>query len=181
MDLSILQWIQTWAHPLLDGFFSVFTTLGNHGELWLIIIAVLLYRKKTRLVGVLALIALLLELLIVSGILKPIIMRPRPFTVYPIDLIVGIPSGSSFPSGHAASSFAVAGVLFFAKMRHRWIYIAMATIMAFSRLYVFVHYPSDVLVGSLIGVAIAWCVWHYRKSIERVLLRFTKTGVNSQI
>lgn len=172
MDMAILQWIQTWATPFLNQFFAIYTRLGDHAELWIAIALVLMINKKTRKIGYFALLALLLELILVSGILKPIVMRVRPFEVANFDILIPVPRGSSFPSGHAASAFAMAGTFFlFIKDKKRWIFLGLAALMAFSRLYVFVHYPSDVLVGSLLGFGIAYGLYRNQTKISEYAAR----------
>lgn len=172
MDIAILQWIQTWSSPFLNQFFAIYTRLGDHAELWIGIALVLMLNKKTRKIGYFALFALLLELILVSGILKPIVMRVRPFEVANFDILIPVPRGSSFPSGHGASAFAMAGTFFFfIKGKQRWIFLGLAALMAFSRLYVFVHYPSDVLVGSLIGFGIAYILYRNEAKISEYTAR----------
>lgn len=158
VELTILEWIQVLRNPILDVFFSIYTRLGDTGEIWFLVMIVTAFNKKTRYMSLLALCAILIEVVSVEGILKPIFMRQRPFEVHQIDLLIGHPHGSSFPSGHSASSFAVAGIYFFKNFKYKWVLMFMAALMAFSRLYHFVHYPSDVLVGSIIGMLIAYII-----------------------
>lgn len=156
MELNILEWIQTLRTPFLDTFFTIYTNLGNRGEIWFLIMILTGINKKTRYISVLAFLALVMEFISVDLILKPIFMRERPFELYPVELLIGNPHGSSFPSGHSGSSFAVAGVYLFTNYKHKWTIVFMAALMAFSRLYHFVHFPSDVLVGSIIGLIISY-------------------------
>lgn len=158
MELDILLWLQSLRTPLFDAFFTFYTRLGDHGELWILIGLLLLTNKKTRSIGIIALLALAIEFVTVDFMLKPLVMRDRPFITHPLDILIEIPRGSSFPSGHTASSFAVAGVLLFNKVKGKWIAIALATIMGLSRMYLFVHYPTDVLVGCLWGLIVAYSV-----------------------
>ncbi|QIK56624.1 phosphatase PAP2 family protein [Erysipelothrix sp. HDW6A] len=158
MELDILLWLQSLRTPLLDAFFTFYTRLGDHGELWILISALFLINKKTRTIGVLALLALVIEFVTVDFMLKPLVMRDRPFITHPLDILIEIPRGSSFPSGHTASSFAVAGVLLFNKIKGKWIAITLAAIMGLSRMYLFVHYPTDVLVGCIWGLIVAYGV-----------------------
>lgn len=156
MEKTILDFIQTLRNPLLDDFFKFYTSLGDIGQIWFVIMILTAFNKKTRMVAIVALIALVSEFLFVDMFLKRIFMRPRPFETYAVDIIIGIPHGSSFPSGHSGSSFAVAGVYLFTKHKWRHLMIGLASLMAFSRLYLYVHYPSDVIAGSFIGLAIAF-------------------------
>jgi undecaprenyl-diphosphatase len=164
MEIAILDLIQKLRIPPLDTFFALFTRIGDHGELWLAIFLVLLMTKKYRKVALFALVALALELLLVEGLIKNIFVRPRPFMVNEtIDLLIKTPSGYSFPSGHTASSFAFAAVLFFNKVPYRKTIMALAALMGFSRLYLYVHYPSDVLAGMVLGIFIGWVVVYIQK------------------
>lgn len=165
MELVFLKWLQTMRTPFFDRFFQFYTRLGDHGELWIFFILYFFFIKKDRDTGILAGVSFVLEVVLISLVLKPIFSRPRPFLAETVELIIPIPSGSSFPSGHSASSFAVAAVFLFQSVKHRWLYMLLAGLMAFSRLYLFVHYPSDVLVGSLLGVLIAYMVYQHQDKI----------------
>lgn len=164
MELQILDMIQSIRIPILDKFFVVFTTLGNHGEIWFAIIIVMLFTKKYRKIAIFAIAALLLEVVMVEGIIKNIFARPRPFIADgSFQLLIPIPSGYSFPSGHTASSFAIAGVLWFNKVPYRKTIMTLAALMGFSRLYLYVHYPSDVIVGAILGLLIGWVVVYIQR------------------
>lgn len=163
MELAILDFIQTLRNPFFDKFFGGLTTLGNYGEVWIITILLFMIKKETRKLAMFALIALLMEVIVVEEILKPVFIRERPFVVNPIPLIIKDPSGYSFPSGHAASAFAVTFFLFLNNVRYKYTLLILAGLMAFSRLYVYVHYPTDVLAGILIGIIIAVLMNYFYK------------------
>lgn len=172
MEIKILDFIQSLRNPLLDEFFRFFTTIGNRAELWLVIIAILLCTKKYRKVAFYAILAIALEVLIVEGIVKNLVQRPRPFyAVQDIVLLIKEPSGFSFPSGHAASSFAVATLLYLNDVKFKKIIMTLASIMALSRLYVYVHYPTDVLVGVCLGIGIGYLMNYLMKNQDIVLRR----------
>lgn len=162
MELAILDAIQTLRNPVFDMFFTILTRMGDHAEIWLLLIFIMIRKKDRRATAWLAVVSIVIELMVVSLILKPIIMRPRPFTVHGIDILVPVPMGSSFPSGHAASSLAFAFLLFREKASYRHAIMLTAILMAFSRLYVYVHYPSDVLFGIIIGIMIGEFVYRQR-------------------
>ncbi len=155
MDMNILDFIhKNIANNFLDKIMIFITSIGNLGLIWIAISLLLLISKKYRKVGVLCIASLLLSSLIGEVFLKNLVQRGRPFTaVEGINLLIKAPKSFSFPSGHTASSFAVATVVGrkIEKFKFPPIYI-LAIAIAFSRLYLYVHYPSDVLVGALIGV-----------------------------
>ena len=159
MDLELLLWIQEFiVHDFISPLVIFYTQLGEMGILWIIIIIGLLSNKKTRVLGILCAFSLITEFVINDLILKNIIARNRPFIDYPFDLLIKIPSSYSMPSGHSASSFAVAMVFVFRKEKGSVLMILLASLMAFSRLYLFVHYPSDVFIGILLGTFVAFAV-----------------------
>lgn len=158
METDILYWIQeNWRSDFLDETLAVFTGIGDKGALWIGLAVFLIFFKKTRPVGLAMGLALLLCLFTVNLTMKPIFMRMRPYeAVGFLDLYIQKPLDFSFPSGHTASSFAAAWA-FFRMSKHplRYFLILLAGIIAFSRLYFFVHYPSDIGVSLLIGVFLA--------------------------
>ena len=156
MDGAILQGIQeTLRTPLLDAVLPYFTHLGQVGALWLIVGFALVISKKYRSWGIALLAAVAAVGLFNEVILKAIVARPRPFVDDPtIALLVSPPSGFSFPSGHAGTSFAAATVIAFMPIKKGWKALAwvVAVLLAFSRLYLQVHYPTDVLAGAVFGL-----------------------------
>lgn len=156
MELSILNFIQSLRNPILDLFFEVLTTLGNRGEIFFALIFVAMLNRKNWKLGRYSLFALIITVASVELLFKPIFQRPRPFMeVGAIKLIIDQPGGYSFPSGHAASAFVVATMFYLNNMPYKKTIMVCAALMAFSRLYVYVHYPSDVIAGSLLGIVIA--------------------------
>ncbi len=143
----------------LTPIFLFITHLGDGGALWLVVAVLCLLRRETRPCGIIILLALILGLLIGNLAIKNLVARPRPFQTYP-ELTNLVPQGGySFPSAHAMSSFAAAtsAFLFFRRHGRKWLGIVLlflAACIAISRLYVCVHYPSDVLCGSLLGIAL---------------------------
>ena len=162
-DLPILDWIaeHLWC-PFLDGVMPFVTHLGDGGILWIALAVILLCLPKYRKTGFAMSAALLMGLLICNLWLKPWIGRLRPFDYQLqcynrlIPLLIEAPTDYSFPSGHTIASFEAATVLL---IRHKkWGIMAMvlAGPIAFSRLYLYVHYPTDVLssivLGTIIGI-----------------------------
>jgi undecaprenyl-diphosphatase len=143
--------------PWLDWAMVFTTRLADGGFLWIILAVLLAVNPRHRKLGVTILIAIAIEALACNILLKPLIARPRPFEINPaIQLLIPRPEDYSFPSGHAAVSFAAASVLFFRRSRGWRIAVFLAILISFSRLYLYVHYPSDVLVGAVIGIAAGW-------------------------
>lgn len=129
--------------------------LGNGGIIWLVLSGLLCVFPKYRKAGVTMLTALALDVLLCNVMLKPLVGRMRPFTVNTgMELLINAPKDFSFPSGHTAASFAAAFALLFVKNK-LWIpSMILASLIAFSRLYLYVHYPTDVLAGILLGLIV---------------------------
>lgn len=157
MDMAILQWIQTHCHNTYNDFiFPLISYLGNYGMIWIIIAIVMLLFKKYRYYGLLLGTALLLTFLIGELVLKPLIMRPRPFSAFPdIQLLIPKPHSYSFPSGHTASSFAAVVALWYTDRKFGIAAVILAVLIAFSRMFLFVHYPTDILGGMVLGITIS--------------------------
>lgn len=154
LDFTILDYIRdNLSNSLLDKIIPIFTHLGDAGIIWIILAVYLLIMKKYRKYGIIMVLALILDFLLCNILLKEIVGRARPFEVRPyIDIIINKPQDPSFPSGHTAISFAAASVLFYLDKRTGIFSIIIASIIAFSRLYLYVHYPTDVLAGIIVGV-----------------------------
>lgn len=152
-DTALLGFINSYFHnSLLDSVMPMITALGNGGIVWVLLSAVLLLNRKYRFVGLLTVSAILLSSLLGEGILKHLIQRPRPFMDIPaINLLIAKPLTYSFPSGHTASSFAAAGILGKKFRQYRIPIYILAALIAFSRMYLYVHYPTDILGGILLG------------------------------
>lgn len=157
IDANILLWIQDnircdWLTPIM----KFITEFGNLGLIWLIASIMLICFKKTRKVGFICLISLVVNFIINNLILKNMVARIRPYeAVDGLQLLIEKQRDFSFPSGHAGSAFSVA-VPMFAKLPKKFGIptLVLAFLIAFSRLYVGVHYPSDVLVGMILGSVI---------------------------
>jgi undecaprenyl-diphosphatase len=156
-DNAILNWFQSIQNDTLTWILKVLTSVGHAAILWILLGLILVLRKKTRWVGVTMLAALILCGLVGNLALKPLIARPRPCWVHPeIVLKIANPTDYSFPSGHAMSSFAAATVVLLWNRRSGIAAFFVAVLMACSRLYFYVHYPTDVLAGALIGILLGW-------------------------
>ena len=155
LDEQILVWIaQNIRCAVLDPFMKLYTQLGNTGMLFIALGVLLLLFKPTRRAGVSALCAMLIGLIVVNFTIKPIMARPRPWLV--IENFVNLVpehDPNSFPSGHtnAAFAFALAVCMSAPKKWMKVSAVCAAAVMGLSRLYVGVHFPSDVLAGAVIG------------------------------
>lgn len=145
-------------NPWLDVFFTTITKLGNAGWFWIAVGLLLLVMKKHRKEGVTVLLSLLIGFIITNLLLKNLIARPRPYTMIEgLNILISEPSDFSFPSGHTCSSVAAALALFQISDRRLGIPACiLAVLIAFSRLYIGVHFPSDVIVGAVIGACSAF-------------------------
>ena len=155
MELKILDWIQALHNPVTDVLFVWITRLGNVGMIWILLAAVLLLRRKTRKTGDILAAALVVDVLLCNGLLKHLFHRVRPCDVNTaVSLLVSRPTDYSFPSGHTLSSAIGATILTKTDRRFGYAAIPLAALIAFSRLYLYVHWPSDVLAGALLGILI---------------------------
>lgn len=171
-DTAVLDFISGIKCAFLDVVMAFFSYAGESGGIWIIAALILIAYKKTRATGAMMLCAMLAGFLIGEIGLKNLIERPRPFVANPdIVLTIKPPSGYSFPSGHSCSSFASATVLLMRDKRFGYPALAVAFLIAFSRLYNYVHYPSDVLCGILLGILCA---------VATVII-FKKTGFDKKL
>ena len=154
-EIEVLDALQNIHTPWLDKIMVAITSLGNAGILWIVMAAVLLIIPRTRKVGLCMAIALVLDLLMTNCLLKNLVARTRPYDVANFtDLIVKKPTDYSFPSGHTAASFAAVTALFMRKEKLLGsIACVVAVLIAFSRMYLYVHFPTDILGGIVVGIA----------------------------
>lgn len=163
LDFSILYWIQ---HSLRCGFLDFLmpkiTFLGEVGWIWLAFAVVLLFMPKYRRVGILVLAGLLTGVLVGNVALKHLFMRARPCWLDPtVRMLISVPRDYSFPSGHTLASVIAATVLTAADRRFGYAVIPLAVLIAASRLYLFVHFSTDVLASTVLGLVIGLCVWKF--------------------
>lgn len=161
-EISLLNGLQkAIGNPVFDWFFRVITHLGDAGIFWILLAVVLLCFKKTRKVGLGMGIALVFGVLLGNALLKNLVARERPFThaealIHAEDLLIKMPKDYSFPSGHTLASFSCATVIF--AYHKKWGILAyiLAALIAFSRMYLFVHFPTDILGGLVLSFACAF-------------------------
>lgn len=171
--MAVLMWIQAHiAAPWLDTLMVIITKSGDLAAVWFILAALLCLKREHRSLGLRVIVALLLSVLLCNALLKPLFHRLRPFELVEYALLIPVPHGSSFPSGHSCASFAAACALWRGPRRLFAPALVYAAAIAFSRMYLFVHFPGDVLGGALLGAAIgvAADAWLRRKEIGGKLL-----------
>lgn len=168
-ELGILNWIQIHCRcAALDVLMPAVSLICNHGEVWIVLAVILLLNKKTRKSGTVLAVALLLDYLVCNMTLKPLIGRIRPCDVNKtIELLIHRPGDYSFPSGHSASSFAAVGALKASDSRLWRPALALGLLICFSRLYLYVHWPSDVLGGIVLGTALGYLAWYLVRRLKR--------------
>lgn len=170
MEYNILMSIQGIRNDFLDGFFSTVTHFADSGIGWILIALVLCAFKKTRDTGIPMIISLAVGFIIGNLIMKNAFARTRPFDFYEFNsLLISKPKDYSFPSGHTLTSFEGAFSVFFSYKKSGTALIVLALMIAFSRLYLFVHYPTDVLAGMVLGIFIAFAVNRSYKTIKNKL------------
>lgn len=169
MEIEILNLIQNIRTPLLDEIMVFITKMGDLSFVWILMSALLIFYPKTRKTGIVVLVSLLVNFLLCNIILKNLVQRIRPFDVNTtIGIIIPKPTDFSFPSGHTSAGFTVAAALFCEhKKTIRIAALILAAVIAFSRLYLYVHYPTDVIGGIVIGIFSGYCgskmINYYRK------------------
>ncbi len=152
-ELDLLHWFQSIHNSVLDFIVPKITFLGNAGWFWIVVVLLLLVLPFNRKIGVQATISLILTVIVCNVILKPSIMNCRPCWLEPeVQLLVKVPHDFSFPSGHSNASFAVATAIFTRNKKLGIPALVLAVMIAISRLYVFVHWPTDVLAGTCVGI-----------------------------
>lgn len=173
-DRTVMEFVQRWFHnPVTDAAFPFITYLGESGLIWIALAVVFLCLKKFRKSGALMLCAMAAGFLLGELLLKNIVCRERPFQTFPAytSLLISPPSGFSFPSGHTCSSFAAATVLCFHSRKWGIPALILAALIGFSRIFLFVHWPTDVLAGLVLGVAMGLLTcfaakkWESRKTL----------------
>ena len=183
-DLPILDWIANHLYcDFLDWLMPIITLFGDAGIFWIACAVVLIIFPKTRKIGLSMGVALLLGLVLCNMTLKPLVARIRPYD-YQLEhfkkyivLLVETPHDYSFPSGHTIASFEAAVVLLVKNKKLGIPAMILAVLIAFSRMYLYVHYPTDVLVSVVLGTLLAylgmflvdklWALWERKRKPNR--------------
>lgn len=178
LDWNILYFIQDHIRsPFGDWLMPKITMLGNIGLIWIIFALILIFNKKYRIHGLVMLAALGIGVLIGNLVLKNLVARSRPCWIDTnIQMLIPIPTDFSFPSGHTLASVIGATCLTMTNRKFGIIAIPLAVLIAFSRLYLFVHFPSDVLISTILGLVIAsLSMLFLYKPIEKIYTNITHT------
>ena len=167
-EFAFLYFLQSLHTPWLDSAMVFISSLGDHGRFFLLLAVILLLFKKTRTMGAAMLFSMLLGFLIGNLWLKNRFMRQRPCWLDPtVDLLVRVPRDYSFPSGHTLIGFECAVSIWLQNRKAGAVMLVFAFLLAFSRMYLFVHFPTDVLAGAVLGSVIAWAVYRLMREIEK--------------
>ena len=161
----------------LTAIMKAFTFLGEYGWTSILICLIMIAFKKTRKLGILCAATIALTFICCSGIIKPLVDRARPWEVFDgIVPLIPDPGDSSFPSGHSANAAAFAFSFWLNTRKpgvvhslHKWSYLAIvcALLIAFSRMYLGMHFPSDVLVGILVAILSGQIIYLINMKIEQ--------------
>ena len=153
-EFQILDWIASLHNGFLDSVLPVISAFGDKGIGWIILSLILLCFPKYRKAGLAMALALIFCLIIGNMTLKPLIARPRPYSYFPeMQLLIPPLEDFSFPSGHTFASFASATALFLFHRKEGIAACILAAVIAFSRMYFYVHFPTDILAGIILGIA----------------------------
>ena len=162
-DLPILEWIAANLRcPFMDTIMPIITLLGDAGIFWIAIAALCLFFPKYRKMGLSMGISLLIGLLVCNVLLKPLVGRIRPYDYQlehfgkQIQLLVAAQHDFSFPSGHTIASFEAATAIMLHNKKLGIVAMILAVMISFSRLYLYVHYPTDVIFSIILGTAFAF-------------------------
>lgn len=157
-DFAILDFISSFRSEFFDGIMLAVTALGDKGVLWILLTLAMLCIPQTRKLGVCMALSLLINFILVNLTVKPLVGRIRPFDLKSdIELLLEAPADYSFPSGHTSASFAVAVAVLFFNKKWGMSLIVLSSVIAFSRLYLYVHFPTDIIGGIIFGVVSAFC------------------------
>lgn len=178
IEIQFLDWLQTLHSPIVDKIMLGITCLGDAGIFWIVLAVILLLLPKTRKSGLIVAVALCIDVIVCNGILKNLFARTRPFDVNEaVQLLITAPKDFSFPSGHTAASFAAVAALYFAGEKKLWkVSLVLAVLIAFSRMYLYVHYPTDILGGVLVGLGAGAAGYYLVITLQERIGRRKKNG-----
>lgn len=168
MEFEILYRIQEMHTEFLNPLMIGVSALGNGGMIWILIALVLLFFKKTRRCGLLMLLSMAVCFIAGNLCIKNMVQRPRPCQIdTAVRLLIPMPGEYSFPSGHTLHGFTAATIIFLHNKKAGIAALLLAAVIAFSRMYLFVHFPTDILGGIILGVAAAVIVYRFSYKIKK--------------
>ncbi len=173
MDSKFLNWLLGIRNDTLNRYMIAITHLGTGGAIWLFTVFILFY-LGFRIESINIILALIFNGIVCNIFLKNTLKRKRPSWISKVELLIKNPTDFSFPSGHASSSFAAALTIYFYFKGMGIVFIVIAILIAFSRIYHFVHYPSDVIIGAIIGMIIAFLTKNY---YDKFILDFLQNNL----
>ncbi len=167
-DFAVLDFIQeNLKCGFMDWLMVFLSRIGEGGILWFAIAVPMLFFKKSRFCGVVMILSMGVTLLLGEFLLKNLIGRVRPCNINTeIEMLIKRPSSFSFPSGHTSSSFAAATTVFQWNKKYGIATLVLAFAVAFSRLYNYVHFPTDVLAGTVFGILTSILVYQILKKYQ---------------
>ena len=152
-EADILFWIQDHLScGFLDAIMPTVSLLCTADIIWFLFALTLMNKRETRRSGIVLLIALIISIVITNILLKPLIGRVRPYEFYDVTLLIPASSEYSFPSGHTTGVTVMAGFVYIYFRKWLWPTIIFALTVMFSRMYLFMHYPTDLLGGFVVGL-----------------------------
>lgn len=159
-ELSVLEWFDSLHGSVLDPVMIGITYSATSGLIWFVLGFLMTGSQRWRRCGVSVVVAVAATYILVDLVIKPLVCRERPFDVADFDLLISAPDTWSFPSGHTASAFAGATAILIHSRKWGCLALAYAVLVGISRLYLCVHWPTDVVAGALIGIAVTiLAVW----------------------
>ena len=165
-DLPILDWIQAnLQSAALDTLMPIITMFGDAGIFWIVCSVILMLLPKTRRIGFGMAFALAMGLVVCNMTLKPLVGRIRPYDLQKdlgvtIKLLIDAQHDFSFPSGHTIASFEACTVMMLGSRKLGIPATILAILIAFSRLYLYVHYPTDVITSIVLGTIFGIIGWY---------------------
>lgn len=171
-EFDVLNWFYSLHNPVLDKVEVFITWFGNAGIFWIAVSALILIFAKDKRVGATCAVALLSEFIVCNLILKNTVQRDRPCWINTsIEMLIPVPKDYSFPSGHSGASFAVSMSIIQYNRKWGTAAVILASLIALSRLYLYVHFPTDVITGAAIGTLMAFLAGHLVRNhfFEKIL------------
>lgn len=169
MDFAILYTLNGMHNDVLDVIMKTFTYMAEKGIFFIILGIALLFSSKTRKCGAYILISMGLGFIIGNGLVKNWVARPRPCWIdTSVPLLIPNLTDYSFPSGHTMAAFECAVTIFLFNKKWGIPAIIIACLIGLSRMYLFVHFPTDVLAGAIFGTLFALCTYYVGNAILNI-------------